>query len=110
MSAGPGKLWGRQYPFERNHLQRTMTLSALGGIVAVTTVLLVRADVTAVLGVALVCAGAVAGLAAVSRHRYVQETRVGFGILRMRGGGFVLGSACAFGVVGVLVGLLIALE
>lgn len=106
----PGKVWGRQYPFERNHLQRTMTLTALGGIFAVTTILLVHADAPGVLGITLICAGAVSAFAAVSRHRYVQETRVGFGILRTRGGGFVLGSACAFGLVGAFVGLLILLE
>lgn len=106
----PGRLWGQQYPFERNHLQRTITLTALGGVFAVTTILLVHADVTGVLGITLVCLGVVAELAAVSRIRYVRETRVGFAILRTRGGGFVLGSACAFGLVGLFVALLIFLE
>ena len=107
MNTEPGKLWGDQYPFERNHLQRTMTLIGLGGVFAVTVILLVHADVTDVLGISLICAGVVSALAAVSRHRYVQETRLGFVILRTRGGRLVLGSALAFAVAGVLVALLV---
>ena len=105
-----GKLWGQQYPFERTQLQRTMTLTALAGIFAVTTILLVHADVAAVLGIVFLCAGAVSGLAAISRYRYVQETVRGFAILKTRGGGFVLGSALAFAVVAGFVALLVALE
>lgn len=105
-----GKLWGAQYPFERNQLQRTMTLTALAGIFAVTAILLVHADVTAVLGIVFICAGAISGLAAVSRYRYVQETLRGFAILGTRGGGFVLGSAVAFAIVGVFVAVLVFLE
>lgn len=104
------KLWGQQYPFERNQLQRTMTLTALAGIFAVTAILLIHADITAVLGIAFVCAGTISGLAAVSRYRYVRETERGFAILRTRGGGFVFGSALAFAVVGVFVALLVLLE
>ncbi len=110
MNTGPGKLWGDQYPFERNDLQRTMTLAGLGGVFGVTVILLVHADITGVLGIALICAGVVSALAAVSRYRYVQETRRGFAILRVRGGGFVLGSALAFVVVGCLVAVLVLAE
>jgi len=110
MSTKPGKLWGDQYPFERNHLQRTMTLLGLAGVFAVTVILLVHADVTGVLGISLICAGVVSALAAVSRHRYVQETRLGFVILKTRRGRFVLGSALAFAVLGVVVALLVLLE
>ncbi|RDH75648.1 hypothetical protein DVS77_25860 [Mycolicibacterium moriokaense] len=110
MSIKAGRLWGDQFPFERNNLQRTMTLMGLAGVFAVTAILLVHADVTAVLGISLICAGVVSGLAAVSRHRYVRETVLGYGILGGRGGGFVLGSALAFAVVGVLVSLLVLLE
>ena len=110
MNTKPGKLWGAQYPFERNHLQRTMTLIGLGGVFSVTVMLLVHADVTTILGISLICAGVVSALAAVSRHRYVQETHLGFAIVKGRGGRFVLGSALAFAVVGVLVALLVLLE
>lgn len=110
MNAKPGELWGDQYPFERNHLQRAMTLTGLCGVFAVAVILLVHADVTSVLGIALICAGAVSALAALSRHRYVQETRLGFAMLRARGGRFVFGSALAFAVVGVFVSLLVLLE
>lgn len=104
------KVWGEQYPFERNQLQRTMTLVAIGGLFAFVVVVLVHADVVGVLGISLVCAGVVSALAAASRHRYVREARLGFGILRTRGGGFVLGTAVLFCAVGVLVALLIVLE
>lgn len=108
MNAEPQRLWGEQHPFERNHLQRTMTLIGLGGVLAVTTILLVHADdVTNVLGTSLICAGVVTALAAVSRRHYVRETRLGFVILEARGGPFVLASALGFAVVGALVALLI---
>ncbi|MCB1286233.1 MAG: hypothetical protein KDB47_00690 [Mycobacterium sp.] len=109
-SAEPGKLWGRQYPFERNHVQRAMALTGLAGVFAVTTVLLVHADVQSVFGISLICSGVVSALAAASRHRYVRETRLGFVILKTRGGGFVIGSALAFVAVGVLVTRLVLLE
>jgi hypothetical protein len=107
MNAKPQGLWGEQYPFERNHLQRTMTLIGLGGVLAVTVILLVHADVISVLGTSLICAGVISALAAVSRYQYVRETRLGFVILETRGGPFVLGSALGFVVVGVLVALLV---
>ena len=49
-------------------------------------------------------------LAALSRHRYLRETRLGFAIPRTRGGGFVFGSALVFCVAGALVALLVLLE
>ncbi|MCX2933857.1 hypothetical protein ORI20_26655 [Mycobacterium sp. CVI_P3] len=110
MDTRPGKLWGSQYPFERNHVQRSMTLAGLAGIFAVAVILLVHADVTSVLGISLICVGVVSALAAASRHRYVQETQLGYAILRTRGGWFVLGSAVAFAIVSVVVTLLIVLE
>jgi hypothetical protein len=110
MNTKPGKIWGDQYPFERNHLQRSMTLIGLGGVFAVTVILLVHADVSGVLSILLICAGAVSALAAASRHRYVQETRLGYVILRTRTGGFVFGSALALAVIGVLVAVLVLLE
>ena len=42
MSTEPERLWGVQYPFERNHLQRAMALTGLGGVFAVTVILLAR--------------------------------------------------------------------
>ncbi len=107
---GAGKLWGVQYPFERNHLQRQMTLAGLGTVFAVTAILLVHAQVAGVVGISLILAGIVAALAAAARHRYVRETRTGFTILRNRDGRFVVGSALAVGVVGMLVALLILLD
>lgn len=97
----PAKLWGAQYPFERNALQRTMTLIALGGVFAATLLILVDTDPAAAVGISLICAGGLSALAALSRLRYVRESRMGFGILETRGGGFVFGSALAFGLVGV---------
>jgi hypothetical protein len=110
MSAEPEKLWGQQYPFERNQLQRGMVLTALGGVFAAAVIILVHAGVTVVLGILLVCTGVATAFAAESRRRYVQESRIGFDILSTRGGGFVFGSALAFGLVGVLVTVLILLE
>jgi uncharacterized membrane protein HdeD (DUF308 family) len=110
VDAEPPKLWGKQYPFERNYLQRTMTLVALGGVFAVTVILLVHADVTSTVGITLICAGVMSALAAVSRHQYVRETRLGFVILNTRGGSLVLGSSLAFAIVGVLVALLVILR
>ncbi|WP_099023636.1 hypothetical protein [Mycolicibacterium palauense] len=109
MTAKPGKLWGNQYPFERNHLQRAMALLGLGGVFAVTVIILVHTTITGVLGIFLICAGVVAAFAAASRHRYVRETEAGFAILRARGGLFVLSTALAFAVVGVLVAVLVLL-
>lgn len=109
-NAGAGKLWGKQYPFERNHLQRSMTMVGLGGVLAVTLILLVHADMTGALGISFIYAGVISALAALSRHRYVRETRLGFAVLRTRGGGFVLGSALGFTLVGLLVALLVTIE
>ncbi|MBX7454908.1 hypothetical protein GR927_43595 [Mycolicibacterium sp. 3033] len=110
MKTTPGNLWGDQYPFERNAAQRAMTMLGLAGLFVVTTILLVRTEPAHVLGIALICAGVLSGLAALSRHRYVQETRLGFVILRSRGGGFVFGSALVFAVIGVLVALLLVFD
>lgn len=110
MSTRPARLWGAQYPFERNHLQRSMTLTGLGGVFAVSVILLVHANIKATFGITLIYAGAMAALAALSRMRYVAETRIGFAILKNRGGRFVLGSAVAFVPVAVLVCALVLLE
>ena len=110
MKTTPGNLWGDQHPFERNVAQRTMTMLGLAGLFVVTTILLVRADPAHVLGVSLICAGVLSGLAALSRHRYVKETRLGFVIVQSRGGGFVFGSALVFAVIGVLVALLLVFD
>ncbi len=99
MPAEPGRVWGEQYPFERNQLQRSISLLALGGVFSVSVILLVHGDRDTTLGVALVAAGVVTGLAAASRHRYVREVRHGVDALRDRGGGFVLASALALVVV-----------
>lgn len=104
-----GKLWGNQYPFERNHLQRQMTLAGLGTVFGVTAILLVHAEYAGVVGVSLILAGIITALAAASRMRYVRETRIGFALLETRGGLFVLGSALAVGVSGMFVVLLICL-
>lgn len=103
----PQKLWGNQYPFERNDLQRSMTLTGLAGVFGVTLILLVRADFTGVVGVAFLCGGLVSAFAALSRYRYVQETRLGFAILGTRAGGFVLRSSVALVLVSVFVAVLI---
>lgn len=105
-----GALWGAQYPFERNHLQRVMTLAGLAGVFAVTLILLVHADVRAALGISLIYAGVICALAAASRHRYLRETRRGFAVLATRGGGFVAVSALAFVAVSALVVAMILLE
>jgi multisubunit Na+/H+ antiporter MnhB subunit len=107
MATDPGRLWGRQYPFERQHLQRNMTMLGLAGVLSVTVILLLRADPARALGGGLVCAGMVCALGAVSRHRYVRETRRGFAILASRDGRFVFGSAAAFLFVAVCVLLLV---
>lgn len=109
-SSASGQLWGAQYPFERNHLQRMMTLIGLGGLFAVIVFLLVDADVTDVLGLTLIGAGMLCAAAAYSRRRYDVETRVGFAVLASRGGRFVLGSAAAFGVLTGLVAVLIIVD
>lgn len=102
------RLWGAQHPFERNHLQRGMTLLAISGVLGVTVVLLARTDVHGLLGLTLVAAGLVSGLGAWSRWRYVTDTRRGFDVLRTRGGAFVLGSAALLAVTAAFVVLLIA--
>lgn len=102
-----GELWGRQHPFERTHLQRTMTLLGLASVLGVTVILLVDSRVVAVFGVCFIGAGVLSGLAAASRLRYVRESRLGFAIVETRDGRFVLGSAAGFVVVGLLVTLLV---
>lgn len=109
MPRTPARLWGRQYPFERNHLQRSVDLVGLGGLLAVSTIVLVADNASDVLGLALIFAGLISALAAVSRLRYRRETRLGFAILTTRGGGFVVGSAVAFVIVAALVAVTIAL-
>ena len=84
-----------------------MTLAGLGVLGAVSLILLVHDDAHMLPGIALIYAGAGTGLAALSRRRYVRETRVGFAILRTRDGRFVLASAAAFVAVGVLAILII---
>jgi hypothetical protein len=101
------QLWGRQEPFERNYFQRILTLTGLGVVFAVTLILLVAENIYAVLGVALVYAGVLAGLAALSRSRYVQESLAGFAITQIRGGRLVLESAVALVLLAVLVIVLI---
>jgi hypothetical protein len=108
MSVGPGRVWGAQHPYERGHLQRNLALLGLGSVFSVTVVLLVHENVGRVVGIALVGAGAMCALAAVTRHRYVRETQVGFAILGTRDGRFVFGSAAAFVVVALCVTALVA--
>lgn len=107
MAASSGGVWGRQQPFERNHLQRTLTVFALGTVLAVTLVLLVDVDAAGVIGTASICAGLLCALAAVSRHRYVRETLMGFTLMRSRDGRFVIGTAAQFVVTAVFVIVLI---
>ncbi len=95
----PGRVWGRQQPFERQHLQRAITLLGLGTLATTLVVLLASAHPARALGSALVSVGLVCALAAVSRHRYVRESRAGFAILASRDGRFVLGSALVFVIV-----------
>ena len=104
------KVWGAQYPFERNHLQRAMTLIAMVSLFAVVVIILVHDGTAGVLGISLLCAGVLCALAGASRLRYVRETRLGFEILRTRGGGFVFGSALVFCVVGAFVAVLVVIE
>lgn len=69
VAGSPGRLWGRQDPFERNHLQRSIDLVGRGGVFAVTMIVLVAANVPNVLGLALIAAGLFSALAAASRLR-----------------------------------------
>lgn len=96
MAPPTGRVWGRQHPFERQHLQRAITLVGLGSVSAALVVLLASAHPGRAVGSALVCVGVVCGLAAASRHRYVRESRVGFAIVASRDGRFVLATALAF--------------
>lgn len=107
MGPATGRLWGRQQPFERNHFQRTLTVFALGAVLAVAVVLLVDIKPKVVVGTASVCAGLLCLLAAGSRHRYVREATAGFGVLRTRDGRFVFGSAVQLLVTAVVVTALI---
>ena len=84
-----------------------MDLLALGGVLAVTIILLVADNRSDVLGLALIALGLISALAAVSRRRYVRETQIGFDIVATRGGRFVLGSALVFLITAALVTLLI---
>lgn len=102
-----GRLWGRQHPFERNHLQRSMTLLGLGEVFAVSTLLLAELDALAIFGLCLVCAGLLVGMAAASRSRYVRESQLGLQILHTRDGRFVYGSAAGFVLVGLFVAVLV---
>lgn len=107
MSTRPGSVWGPQYPFERQHLQRSLTLIGLGGVVATVIVVQANAHPARALGTALVLAGLLLALAAASRHRYVRETRLGFAVLTTRDGRFVVGSALGLVVAAVFVALLV---
>lgn len=102
-----GRVWGSQYPFERQHLQRNLALLGLGSVFTVTVILLVDADVVGVIGISLIGAGLVCAAAAASRHRYVRETRLGFAVLSTRDGRFVVGSAAAFLLVAAFVTALV---
>ena len=84
-----------------------MTFAALAMLGAVSLILLVHDDPHVLAGIALTYAGAGAGLAALSRQRYVRETEIGFAILRTQDGRFVWASAAAFVAVGVLAILVI---
>ncbi len=101
------QLWGRQYPFERNNLQRTLTLLGLSSVFAVAIILLSEQDVGEVLGISLIGVGLTVAMAALSRLRYLHETRVGFLVLQTRDGRFVFVSAAIFVLAGALVALLV---
>lgn len=107
MGSGPPQVWGRQQPFERNLLQRTLTVIALGAVLATTVVLLVNTNAAGVIGITSICLGLLCALAAVSRHRYVRETKMGFGLLRSRDGRFVIGTAVQFVITTLFVVVLI---
>ncbi len=107
MARPAGRVWGRQQPFERQHLQRAITLLGLGALSTTLVVLLASAHPARTLGSALVGVGLVCALAAASRHRYVRESRLGFAMLATRDGRFVLGSALAFLVVAGLAVLVV---
>lgn len=107
MGSASGQVWGRQQPFERNHLQRTLTVFALGAVLAVTVSLLADIGARGVLAIAGICAGLLCLLAAGSRHRYDREAAMGFAVLRGRGGGFVLGTCVQFVITALLVAVLI---
>lgn len=107
MGSGTPQVWGRQQPFERNQLQRLLTVFALGTVLAVMIVLLVDVDAAAVIGTASICAGLLCALAAASRHRYVREAAMGFVVLRSRDGRFVIGTAVQFVITALFVVVLI---
>lgn len=96
-------MWGPQYPFERQHLQRALIILGLGGVFGTVVVVLANTHPARALGTALVCGGLLFALAAASRHRYVRETQLGFAVLATRGGRFVVGSALALAVVAAFV-------
>lgn len=107
MRSGSDQVWGRQQPFERNHLQRTLTVLALGAVFAVTLVLLVDVDAAGVIASLCIGAGLLCALAAGSRHRYLRETSMGFALLRRRGGGFVIATMAALVITALFVVALI---
>jgi hypothetical protein len=107
MAPPPGRVWGRQQPFERQHLQRAITLLSLGTLATSLVALLASAHPARALGSALVSVGLACTLAAASRQRYVREARVGFAILASRDGRFVLGTALVFLVVAGLAVLVV---
>lgn len=107
MNPPPGRVWGRQQPFERQHLQRAITLLGLGALATTLVVLLAGAHPARALGTGLIGVGLVCALAAASRQRYVRASRVGFAALASRDGRFVLGSALAFVVVAGLAVLVV---
>lgn len=107
MGAGSDHVWGRQQPFERNHLQRTLTVFALGAVFAVTMVLLVDVDAAGVVAAACIGSGLLCALAAASRHRYDRETATGFALMRRRDGRFVISTAVQFVITALFVVVLL---
>ncbi len=104
-----GEVWGRQQPFERNHLHRVLTVFALGSVLAVTIVLLIDVEAAGVIGTASICAGLLCALTAGSRLRHVRESALGFIVLRSRDGRFVIGTAVMFMITALfVVGLIVS--
>ncbi|MDO8107699.1 hypothetical protein Q6348_10880 [Isoptericola sp. b441] len=99
-------VWGRQQAFERQHLQRALTLLGLTSVLGAILIILAGTDPVRAVGATLVGLGVIVALAAMSRRRYETDARAGFAVLRSRDGTFVLGSAVAFLVVAALAAVL----
>lgn len=105
----PVRVWGRQHPFERNHLQRSMLILSAFAELTVALVIVGRRRPLDELAVVLLGGGACCAAAAYSRARYEAEMRAGFSVLRRRSDArFVALSSVVLTATAVMTLLLIA--